>query len=104
MAVLPPAPQRTVALTTGLHQRDATDQCRDANGVRTPSPPLVGQSWRAVCAAEGSWGAGHGHNWHDLSVPLSKVQNAQYLGLVSIVVRDYDEALAFCVGELGFSI
>ena len=30
MAVLPPAPQRTVALTTGLHQRDATDKCRDA--------------------------------------------------------------------------
>jgi hypothetical protein len=31
-----------------------------------------------------------------------KVQNAQYLGLVSIVVRDYDEALAFYVGKLGF--
>ena len=33
-----------------------------------------------------------------------KVQNAQYLGLVSIVVRDYDEALAFYVGKLGFSL
>lgn len=37
-------------------------------------------------------------------MPLSKVQNAQYLGLVSIVVRDYDEALAFYVGKLGFSL
>ena len=28
----------------------------------------------------------------------------QYLGLVSIVVRDYDEALAFFVGTLGFRL
>jgi len=28
----------------------------------------------------------------------------QYLGLVSIVVRDYDEAIAFYVGKLGFSL
>ena len=28
----------------------------------------------------------------------------QYLGLVSIVVRDYDEALAFYVGKLGFAL
>lgn len=28
----------------------------------------------------------------------------QSLGLVSLVVRDYDEALAFFVGKLGFSI
>ncbi len=28
----------------------------------------------------------------------------QYLGLVSIVVRDYDEALAFYVGKLGFTL
>lgn len=27
---------------------------------------------------------------------------AQHLGLVSVVVRDYDEALAFYVGKLGF--
>jgi catechol 2,3-dioxygenase-like lactoylglutathione lyase family enzyme len=26
----------------------------------------------------------------------------QYLGLVSVVVRDYDEAIAFYVGKLGF--
>src|SRR5688500_20249493 len=60
-----------------------------------------------------SWGSHRGR-----SVPLipgagnhkacqcryPKVQNAQYLGLVSIVVRDYDEALAFYVGKLGFSL
>src|SRR5262245_5935546 len=28
----------------------------------------------------------------------------QYLGLVSLVVRDYDEALAFYVGKLGFRL
>lgn len=28
----------------------------------------------------------------------------QFLGLVSIVVRDYDEALAFYVGKLGFTL
>src|SRR5687767_4499574 len=28
----------------------------------------------------------------------------QQLGLVSLVVRDYDEALAFYVGKLGFSL
>ena len=28
----------------------------------------------------------------------------QYLGLVSIVVRDYDEAIAFYVRKLGFSL
>jgi uncharacterized glyoxalase superfamily protein PhnB len=28
----------------------------------------------------------------------------QSLGLVSLVVRDYDEALAFFVGKLGFSL
>jgi catechol 2,3-dioxygenase-like lactoylglutathione lyase family enzyme len=28
----------------------------------------------------------------------------QYLGLVSIVVGDYDEAIAFYVGKLGFSL
>lgn len=28
----------------------------------------------------------------------------QYLGLVSLVVRDYDEAIAFYVGKLGFSL
>lgn len=28
----------------------------------------------------------------------------QYLGLVSIVVREYDEAIAFYVGKLGFSL
>lgn len=27
----------------------------------------------------------------------------QYLGLVALVVRDYDEALAFYVGKLGFT-
>lgn len=29
---------------------------------------------------------------------------AQNLGLVSIVVRDYDEAIAFYVGKLGFTL
>lgn len=29
---------------------------------------------------------------------------SQYLGLVSLVVRDYDEAIAFYVGKLGFSL
>ncbi|HET7811694.1 MAG TPA: VOC family protein [Steroidobacteraceae bacterium] len=29
---------------------------------------------------------------------------AQTLGLVSLVVRDYDEALAFYVGKLGFTL
>ena len=28
----------------------------------------------------------------------------QHLGLVSLVVRDYDEALAFYVGKLGFTL
>lgn len=28
----------------------------------------------------------------------------QYLGLVSLVVRDYDEAIAFYVGKLGFTL
>ncbi len=28
----------------------------------------------------------------------------QYLGLVSLVVRDYDEAIAFYVGTLGFAL
>lgn len=28
----------------------------------------------------------------------------QHLGLVSVVVRDYDEAIAFYVGKLGFSL
>jgi catechol 2,3-dioxygenase-like lactoylglutathione lyase family enzyme len=28
----------------------------------------------------------------------------QYLGLVSVVVRDYDEAISFYVGKLGFSL
>ncbi len=28
----------------------------------------------------------------------------QYLGLVSVVVRDYDEAIAFYVGKLGFDL
>ena len=28
----------------------------------------------------------------------------QYLGLVSLVVRDYDETLAFYVGKLGFTL
>ena len=28
----------------------------------------------------------------------------QHLGLVSLVVRDYDEALAFFVGKLGFAL
>lgn len=28
----------------------------------------------------------------------------QYLGLVSVVVKDYDEAIAFYVGTLGFSL
>jgi catechol 2,3-dioxygenase-like lactoylglutathione lyase family enzyme len=28
----------------------------------------------------------------------------QFLGLVSLVVRDYDEALAFFVGKLGFTL
>ena len=28
----------------------------------------------------------------------------QHLGLVSIVVRDYDDAIAFYVGKLGFSL
>ena len=28
----------------------------------------------------------------------------QYLGLVSIVVKDYDEAIAFYVGKLGFTL
>jgi len=30
--------------------------------------------------------------------------SSQYLGLVSLVVRDYDEALAFYVGKLGFRL
>ena len=30
--------------------------------------------------------------------------SAQTLGLVSIVVRDYDEALAFYIGKLGFTL
>ena len=30
--------------------------------------------------------------------------SAQTLGLVSLVVRDYDEALAFYVGKLGFTL
>lgn len=29
---------------------------------------------------------------------------SQYLGLVSVVVRDYDEAIAFYVGKLGFTL
>ncbi len=29
---------------------------------------------------------------------------AQHLGLVGVVVRDYDEALAFYVGKLGFTL
>lgn len=29
---------------------------------------------------------------------------AQFLGLVSLVVRDYDEAIEFYVGKLGFSL
>ena len=29
---------------------------------------------------------------------------AQHLGLVCVVVRDYDEALAFYVGKLGFTL
>ncbi len=33
---------------------------------------------------------------------MSKIQ--QSLGLVSLVVRDYDEALAFFVGKLGFQL
>ena len=28
----------------------------------------------------------------------------QYLGLVSVVVQDYDEAIAFYVGKLGFTL
>jgi len=28
----------------------------------------------------------------------------QYLGLVSVLVRDYDEAIAFYVGKIGFSL
>ena len=28
----------------------------------------------------------------------------QYLGLVSVIVQDYDEAIAFYVGKLGFSL
>ena len=28
----------------------------------------------------------------------------QHLGLISVVVRDYDEAIAFYVGKLGFSL
>ena len=28
----------------------------------------------------------------------------QHLGMVSLVVRDYDEALAFYVGKLGFTL
>src|SRR5262249_53392512 len=96
MAVLPPAPQRTVALTTGLHQRDATDKCRDACSLHL-------RSWgsRRGRSVQLILGAGH-QNRHVYRYP--KVQNAQYLGLVSIVVRDYDEALAFYVGKLGFSL
>jgi len=30
--------------------------------------------------------------------------SAQHLGMVSLVVRDYDEALAFYVGKLGFRL
>jgi catechol 2,3-dioxygenase-like lactoylglutathione lyase family enzyme len=30
--------------------------------------------------------------------------SAQTLGLVSLVVREYDEALAFYVGKLGFGV
>ncbi len=41
MAVLPPAPQRTVALTTGLHQRDATDKCRDACPFTSETPSSI---------------------------------------------------------------
>ena len=29
---------------------------------------------------------------------------SRYLGLVSLVVRDYDEAIAFYVGKLGFAL
>ena len=47
-------------------------------------------------------GAGH-HNRHAGAV-IQKFRMPQYLGLVSIVVRDYDEALAFYVGKLGFSL
>jgi catechol 2,3-dioxygenase-like lactoylglutathione lyase family enzyme len=28
----------------------------------------------------------------------------QHIGLVSLVVRDYDEAIAFYVGKLGFAL
>ncbi len=28
----------------------------------------------------------------------------QHLGLVSVVVKDYDEAIAFYIGKLGFSL
>ena len=57
MAVLPPAPQRTVALTSGLHQRNATDKCRDAC-------PLHLRSWgsrrgRSVQLVPGAGGLKH---------------------------------------------
>jgi catechol 2,3-dioxygenase-like lactoylglutathione lyase family enzyme len=35
---------------------------------------------------------------------LEKTSMPQYLGLVSIVVRDYDEAIAFYVDKLGFTL
>ena len=42
------------------------------------------------------------------TVPVSQqkgtVMPAQKLGLVSLVVKDYDEALAFYVGKLGFTL
>lgn len=32
------------------------------------------------------------------------IRMAQHIGLISIVVRDYDEAIAFYVGKLGFTL
>ena len=66
--------------------------------------PLHLRSWgsRRGRSAQLIPGAGH-HNRHASAV-IQKFRMPQYLGLVSIVLRDYDEALAFYVGKLGFSL
>jgi catechol 2,3-dioxygenase-like lactoylglutathione lyase family enzyme len=43
----------------------------------------------------------HGNSDHS---PFLVMAANQSLGLVSLVVRDYDEALSFFVGKLGFSL
>jgi catechol 2,3-dioxygenase-like lactoylglutathione lyase family enzyme len=43
-------------------------------------------------------------HWWPGSWRKSSIRMAQHIGLISIVVRDYDEAIAFYVGKLGFAL